>query len=85
MKGNSREALLRKIQEACFVAHECALYLDCHPNCRKALEKRETALKKEKEATAQYEALYGPLTVTSAGKNGWNWINGPWPWQREEK
>ncbi|MBQ3230302.1 MAG: spore coat protein CotJB [Clostridia bacterium] len=84
MGDNRRETLMRQIQRSCFVAHECALYLDCHPNNRKALEKRAQALKEKQEAVARYQELYGPLTVEAAGGNEWNWIKGKWPWQREE-
>lgn len=83
-KENQRETLMRKIQESCFVAHECALYLDCHPNNRKALAKRAQALKEEQEAVSRYQELYGPLTIDAAGGNTWNWVKGKWPWQREE-
>ncbi len=88
MNDNKRESLMRKIQMYCFTAHECVLYLDCHPNNKKALEKHSEAVRKMKEAVAQYEEMYGPLTADSSNmdrKNyGWDWISGKWPWQITE-
>ena len=84
MTDNRRESLMRKIQMYGFAAHECTLYLDCHPNNRQALEKRAQAVKMMKEAVAQYEGLYGPLTANAAFGNDWNWIKGGWPWQNSE-
>ena len=83
--NNRRESLMRRIQMYAFAAHECALYLDCHPNNRKALEKHAHAVKEMNEAVAQYEGLYGPLTERSAGVGDyWNWVKGKWPWQNQE-
>lgn len=86
--NTNRKALMRKIQMYAFVAHECALYLDCHPENKRALEKHSAAVKSMNEAIAQYQEMYGPLTANAAwnGKpaTGWSWIYGKWPWQGEE-
>ncbi len=84
MTDNRRESLMRRIQMYAFTAHECVLYLDCHPNNKQALAKHAQATKMMKEAVEQYENMYGPLTAKSAGGNDWNWIRGPWPWQNKE-
>lgn len=82
--NNNRESLLRRVQMYAFAAHECALYLNCHPNNRKALEKHAAAVKSLDEAVKQYEGMYGPLTAKSAGGQSWNWVKGRWPWQNYE-
>lgn len=87
MMNNKRESLMKKIQMYAFVAHECTLYLDGHPNNRKALEKHANAVKMMNEAVAQYEEMYGPLTANSSAANqkgGWAWVSGKWPWQVKE-
>ena len=81
---NKRASLMRKIQMYAFAAHECALYLDCHPNNRQALEKHRQATEKMREYVARYESLYGPLTCESAGGKDWNWVHDSWPWQNKE-
>lgn len=80
----SRSRLMRKVQQHGFAMLEAGLYLDGHPNCRRALEyfarQRELYLKYADE----YETKYGALTMTSeANINAWNWAQGPWPWESE--
>lgn len=85
--NNTREALMKRIQQQAFVAHECVLYLDCHPNNRRALEKHSEAVKALNEAVERYEGMYGPLTANSVNANqnaGWSWVYGKWPWQNYE-
>lgn len=85
MNGNTRESLMRQIQMYAFTAHECALYLDCHPQNRAALQKHHEAVRKMNEAVETYEGLYGPLTTKSAlSENGWGWVKGKWPWQNQD-
>lgn len=86
MMNKSRENLMKKVQMYAFVAHECALYLDCHPQNAKALAKHAEAVKELKEAVAEYENMYGPLTANAAGGNGgWDWVAGKWPWQNYDE
>ena len=30
-----------------------------------------------------YESQCGPLTMYGNAKNGWEWTEGPWPWEAE--
>ena len=82
-----KNALMRRIQEACFAAHECALYLDVHPGNRKALSMHAAFTKTANELKAQYESRFGPLTADAAsrGNGGWRWTAGGWPWQNTEE
>ena len=80
-KPNGQAALLQSIREACFTLHELVLYLDTHPNDRKAFAMYRTYRKKCAELTAQYENQYGPLTAGGVTGDRWTWGNGPWPWQ----
>lgn len=33
------------------------------------------------QAVKVYEKHFGPLRITSADTNKWNWVEGPWPWE----
>lgn len=84
-----KDALMRRIQEACFAAHECALYLDGHPFNRKALEMHRRFTSDAESLKAEYEASYGPLTAENASVNRgepeiWRWTMDKWPWQNTE-
>ena len=62
---NRRESLMRKIQMYAFAAHECALYLDCHPNNRQALEKHRQSTEKMREYVAQFQSLPPAFSLVS--------------------
>jgi len=81
---NQRSQLLNEIQAHDFAIYEAALYLDGHPNCKRALafynKERDIAAALKKE----YEQKFGPLTIYSNNSsNAWYWTDGPWPWEKE--
>lgn len=80
----NRNNLICKIQEYNFTAYDLLLYLDTHPDDRKAFSMFQEMVKKTKELIAEYEKEYGPLTpYSAAGQNCFNWLNSPWPWEKE--
>ncbi len=75
---------MKKIQELEFAMIETALYLDSHPNNKKALNYYNMLSAKRDEARAQYEAAYGPLTIfANKSENTWHWVETAWPWELE--
>ena len=80
-----REALLRKIQELSFVKTELELYLDAYPTNRDALQKYYETVDALSALTERYEATYGPLTAKGTQGGTWTWIDGPWPWQKNNE
>ena len=68
-----------------FAINELALYLDTHKSDKEALRLYREYVTLADEGRMRYEANYGPLRMKSAGndKDGWNWIDGPWPWEYE--
>lgn len=85
MKDRNRQsAAMRALQEAGFTLHELVLYLDTHPENRKALSMYQTYRKKYLELVSQYEASFGPLTANSVTGDSWTWGASCWPWQNRE-
>jgi len=81
---NDRKKMYRTIQQISFVLYETALYLDTHPNCRRALEYFSRYNVRLQELTAKYEELYGPITIFSQNcSDTWQWATQPWPWEYE--
>ncbi len=79
-----RMTLLKKVQSYEFAALDLQLYLDTHPDDRKAFEMFKDIVMKAKEAVAEYQDQCGPLTAkASAVYNSFKWIEGPWPWEKE--
>lgn len=84
MNSYEKDKLLKKIQEEDFALYETVLYLDTHPCDMSALEfysKRRESLEKLK---TEYQQKFGPLTIYgNEDCRHWNWVNKPWPWEKE--
>lgn len=80
---NERCNLLRRLQEEDFAVYETVLFLDGHPDDKKALEyynsHRDTAIRLREE----YAKHYGPLTIYDGEGRTWNWTDAPFPWEKE--
>ena len=77
-----KKKLMKLIQQYSFAVTEAVLYLDTHPNSRKALKFREKYAKMRADAVELYEKKYGPLTMYAENcEYDWKWVNEPWPWE----
>ena len=75
--------LLKKIKQYDFTLKELNLYLDTHPNCRKALAMFQKYRKLRESAVNEYNEKFAPLTPEQVQSfDNWTWINDPWPWER---
>ena len=82
--NTSRAALLDRIRALSFAVLETGLYLDGHPNCRRALTYYGRVKNDLDAAVGEYEVTYGPLSHMSVGGDetrGWQWVKQPWPWE----
>ena len=80
---NERQMLLKKIKEYDFSLKELNLYLDTHPNCRKALALFEKYKSLRNKSISDYTQRFGPLTPEqNSNSSHWDWIDDPWPWER---
>lgn len=80
---NERAMLLNKIQKYDFSLKELNLYLDTHPDCRRALSlfHNYTALKQK--CVDEYTRKYGPIIPEQCNDfQHWAWVDEPWPWER---
>ena len=75
-----REEMLENIKCLNFAIIELGLYLDTHPEDKKALCLHKKYCKEYKELTDKYQKVYGPLTIYYPC-NKWRWIEQPWPWE----
>ena len=81
-----RRELLRKVQQYNFMMIEAGLFLDNQPDCAEAQETFCKYQELYRQATAEYECHFGPLTYNGVNvkQDGWSWINNPWPWEVED-
>lgn len=84
MNDNANEATMEELREKLkcyrFAIIELGLYLDTHPDDRKAICLHNEYAKKFKVLSDQYQRVYGPLT-NMYPCNKWRWLEGPWPWE----
>ena len=82
MNLRNRDALMRKIMEIDFALNEMVLFLDTHPNDKKALALYHKYADKSRELKAVYNENFGPLTpADNLSEDCWDWVHGPWPWE----
>lgn len=82
--NSNRINLLRAIQMYDFYLTELNLYLDTHPDDKKALTKFNEVNSKKKMAYETYTENYGPLTFCDLNSDEhFTWVNNPWPWEGE--
>lgn len=80
----SRDESLRQLQSYSFAAYDMLLYLDTHPNDKKAFEMFKELVGKTKMLMAEHEKEFGPLTAFGAAAfEQFEWIKSPWPWEKE--
>ena len=81
----AKRKLMQEIRQLDFAMIETALYLDGHPECKKALAYYNALQPKRDEKRAQYEREYGPLTMFSnKSQETWHWVKTAWPWELED-
>lgn len=83
---NERTMLKQKIEALDFAILEMVLFLDTHPSNRQALQMLHEYRHRRRDAISNYEAKYGTYVKTAddvKSKDYWNWIDSPWPWERE--
>ena len=81
---DKKEELLQNIRCLEFAVNELALYLDTHPEDRKALCLHKKYCNELKTLRDMYQKVYGPLCITYPC-NKWRWLEEPWPWEGGDK
>ena len=60
------------------------LYLDTHPDDKRAFKMFQDLVACTKKAKSEYESKFGPLSAyAAAGFDSFEWLNSPWPWEKE--
>ncbi len=78
--------LLEQLMEVQFLVVELQLYLDTHPNDMEALRLYNEAAMFAHRLMQQYQREYGMLMAHAPnGREKWEWIDSPWPWEIDYK
>lgn len=79
----SRDELLRKITALDFYIIDLHLYLNTHPTDSEAIRLYNESVMQAKALREEYQKAYGMLLANnSLSREPWQWIEGPWPWQK---
>ncbi len=79
-----RSNLLCKLQSYNFAAYDMLLYLDTHPDDKKAFRIFQELVEKTNELKKEYQEKYGPLSAyATAKRDSFDWLDSPWPWEKE--
>ena len=81
--SNEKDSLLLKLYETNFAIIDLNLYLDLHPNDSKMYEIYKSYVKNFENIKKMYEQNYGPLEITCVESDTYNWIDNPWPWDKD--
>ena len=84
---NEREKLMKNVMMYDFALIDTAEYLDSHPECRDAADYFYSTRVLFRGAVKDFEEKFGPLShdgENMTGKNGWCWVETPWPWELGE-
>lgn len=82
--STSRSDMLKQIQCYNFAAYDMLLYLDTHPEDKKAFKMFQELVNKTNELKRVFEEEFGPLSqFATASQDCFNWLNSPWPWEKE--
>ena len=83
-RNDERQVLMNRIRVCDFVLVETAEFFDTHPDNADALAYHQKYSQLAKEAKTEYVRKFGPLEHRDfSGGNHWNWVDGPWPWEKE--
>ena len=77
----TRREMEMQIKEYQFAITDIALYLDTHPEDKRALCLHREYTRTLKDLRDKYQKVYGPLTIEYPC-NKWRWLEEPWPWER---
>ncbi len=77
---STREEMIQQLKEYKFSIIDLGLYLDTHPDDKKAICLHKEYANKYRKLADQYQKIYGPLTIMFPC-NKWRWLEEPWPWE----
>ncbi|WP_295219518.1 spore coat protein CotJB [Ruminococcus sp.] len=81
---HEKQKLLSMIRKYDFVLYELQLYLDTHPHSPEALRMWKNYQSMRQKAVSSYVRQFGPIQPMQAeGNDSWDWVKGPWPWEKE--
>jgi spore coat protein JB len=84
MNKMNQQQLMLFITEVTFALDDIGLFLDTHPRCQQAMAAYGNYKNMRNQAIKDYNQLYGPINKYQVNdSNYFDWVNDPWPWEKE--
>ena len=80
---SDRESKLLNVMQYSFAITDLNLYLDLHPEDKYANKLFKEMVMEAKKAKEEYSKMYGPLSLNEVDGDTFDWINGPWSWEKD--
>lgn len=80
---NDKERVLYQIMALNFIITDLNFYLDLHPDKIEVFNLFKKYIKEKEDLCKEYTKKYGPLKLSDATGDRFNWLNSPWPWDNE--
>lgn len=82
MAMTEQQNMMRRLQVQSFAIDDIKLYLDTHPDDKKALAYYNKYCHLQEQTMAQYVERFGPINVMQVESDDrWTWVDTPWPWE----
>ena len=82
-RNEMRRKMMKEIKCLNFAIIDLSLYLNTHPNDKKALCLHREYTNELESLKDKYQKIFGPLTIYYPC-NKWRWLEEPWPWGRSD-
>lgn len=79
----NREQLLKELMAADFTVIDLHLYLNTHPDDCRAVMLYNAAAQRAAMLRQSFERMFGPISMGACSNCPWQWINPPWPWEKQ--
>ena len=83
MSEMSQRRMFERIQKLSFAKTEIELFLDTHPDCRRALDYYHAIIDELDALRLEYSHRFGPLCAAESSGDRWQWVDSPWPWHKD--
>ena len=82
MAMTEQQNMMHRLQVQSFILDDVRLYLDTHPDDKRALEYYEKYRRLKEQTEAEYVRAFGPLNSFQVNSESrWTWVDTPWPWE----
>ena len=82
MALTEQQNLMRRLMVQNFAIDDIKLFLDTHPDDKKALEYYQKYRHLHEQTLNDYVKQFGPISPDQVeNANRWTWIDTPWPWE----